>query len=192
MSPCKKRKQGKCKGTLPDGTLCASGACQNGKCVAAAPGPVTTADAACPGPYPDLTNAPQNAQTFRALRSGQLTSASVEPNSNDEGADFAMEIWSVNQANFPSTVLASTMITDVPAPIAPGPRTLTGTFAAPATVVAGVRYALVITGQPNQFRLGGYATNSCLDGNYFLGATTDGAFTAQPTADLGFATFVTA
>src|SRR5688500_8295311 len=32
--PCKKRKQGKCKKKLPDGTACAGGICQNGNCVA--------------------------------------------------------------------------------------------------------------------------------------------------------------
>lgn len=35
--PCKKRKKGKCKGTLPDGAACAGGACQSGRCVAARP-----------------------------------------------------------------------------------------------------------------------------------------------------------
>ena len=36
---CKKRKKGKCKGTLPDGTACAGGACQAGQCVASPPVP---------------------------------------------------------------------------------------------------------------------------------------------------------
>jgi hypothetical protein len=31
--PCKKRKKGKCKGTLPDGTACDGGTCQRGSCV---------------------------------------------------------------------------------------------------------------------------------------------------------------
>jgi hypothetical protein len=33
--PCKKRKKGKCKGTLSDGTGCSGGTCQGGSCVAA-------------------------------------------------------------------------------------------------------------------------------------------------------------
>ncbi len=33
--PCKKRKRGKCKKKLPNGTSCGGGACQNGRCVAA-------------------------------------------------------------------------------------------------------------------------------------------------------------
>ena len=35
--PCKKRKKGKCKANLPDGTACGGGACRSGSCVAAAP-----------------------------------------------------------------------------------------------------------------------------------------------------------
>ena len=31
--PCKKRKQGKCKKKLPDGTACGGGTCQSGSCV---------------------------------------------------------------------------------------------------------------------------------------------------------------
>ena len=34
--PCKKRKNGKCKGKKPDGTACPGGACLGGSCVAAA------------------------------------------------------------------------------------------------------------------------------------------------------------
>ena len=48
--PCKKRKKGKCKKTLPDGTACAGGMCQGGSCVAAAapaPAPQCTSNAEC-------------------------------------------------------------------------------------------------------------------------------------------------
>jgi hypothetical protein len=40
--PCKKRKQGKCKGKLPDGAGCRGGTCQGGRCVAATPPPGCT------------------------------------------------------------------------------------------------------------------------------------------------------
>jgi hypothetical protein len=45
--PCKKRKQGRCKGKKPDGTPCPGGTCQGGQCTTAlAPSPV------CPAPCP--------------------------------------------------------------------------------------------------------------------------------------------
>lgn len=53
--PCKRRKQGTCKGTQPDGTACAGGACQRGRCLAAQAGLPATQPSArlvyqCPGP----------------------------------------------------------------------------------------------------------------------------------------------
>jgi hypothetical protein len=194
--PCKKRKKGKCKATLTDGTACRGGTCQGGRCVPSAPlpdpvGPVTTADAACPSNHINWSGWPRNAQTFRALRSGQLTSASVALHHNDEGADFDLEIWSVDGANAPSTVLAGTTIANVPATPAPGPRTLSGTFPAPATVVAGLVYALVIRGRAGQASGIWANTDACPDGIWFY-ANLTGAFTASPGIDLEFATFVTA
>jgi hypothetical protein len=71
--------------------------------------------------------------------------------SNVGDADFDMEIWSVNEANAPSTVLASTTIVNMLATDTDtGVGTLTGTFPTPAAVVAGLRFALVITGPANQ------------------------------------------
>src|SRR5262245_3306710 len=91
--PCKQRKKGKCKTIAPDGTACSGGTCQGGSCIPPAdPVPTTTADAACPSAHASFSGLPRNAQTFRALRSGQLTSASVELHDNVEGADFDMEI----------------------------------------------------------------------------------------------------
>lgn len=50
--PCKKRKKGKCKGTLPDGSACDGGQCQGGACVALAvpPGPPPASPPPTPGP----------------------------------------------------------------------------------------------------------------------------------------------
>ncbi len=51
--PCKKRKQGKCKGNKPDGVACTGGTCQGGTCIAAAspppPPPPPFATPACLG-----------------------------------------------------------------------------------------------------------------------------------------------
>jgi len=154
--------------------------------------PVATADAACAATGIGTSNA-RLAQTFRALRSGQLTSASVFLTSNIDGADFDLEIWSVNEANAPSTILAGATIADVPETTnETGTRTLTGTFPTPATVVAGLRYALVITGPPNQgYYLVSGLNNPCPDGTLFGAPSANAPFVAS-TSDLRFETVVTA
>jgi hypothetical protein len=160
-------------------------------------GPVTTADAACHFPPGAGHGGARVAQTFRALRSGHLTSASVLLVENLDGASFDLEIWSVNAANVPSTVLAGTTIANVPATEFWEPRRpLSGTFSAPPAVVAGLRYALVVTGPMSQFdslfslQVGGDA--SCTDGHLFHDPEADGTFEARQMTDLDFATFVTA
>ena len=40
--PCRKRKKGKCKGTLPDGAACPGGTCQAGSCVPTTSPPICT------------------------------------------------------------------------------------------------------------------------------------------------------
>jgi hypothetical protein len=62
--PCKKRKDGKCKKKKPDGTLCAGGTCQGGKCIAAGSSPTcsdgitngTESDVDCGGSCSRCTN----------------------------------------------------------------------------------------------------------------------------------------
>jgi hypothetical protein len=46
--PCKTRKHGKCKQTLPDGTACVGGACQGGRCVSSSPPPPVVCPPTCP------------------------------------------------------------------------------------------------------------------------------------------------
>jgi hypothetical protein len=46
--PCKKRKNGKCKKTLPDGTDCPGGTCQSGSCVAGCPPARVCGNGCCP------------------------------------------------------------------------------------------------------------------------------------------------
>lgn len=131
-------------------------------------------------------------QTFRALRSGQLTSASVVLVGYDTGA-IDMEIWSVNQSNVPQAILAGTTIA-VAAQAEPK-QTVTGTFAAPATVVAGLRYALVITPQsgPDVYgvSLEGSQGNPCTDGNVFQLGIGGVPFRAELDWDVHFTTVVT-
>jgi hypothetical protein len=46
--PCKKRKKGKCKKKLPDGTACPDGSCQTGNCVATTVPPPPCTVTGCP------------------------------------------------------------------------------------------------------------------------------------------------
>jgi hypothetical protein len=92
-----------------------------------------------------------------------------------------MEIWSVNAADEPSAALAGATIANVPATIPPGPRTLTGFFATPATVVAGIRYALVISGRIGQnSNIYGLPTDECPDGIWFYATTPNGGSRHSP------------
>src|SRR3954462_6727970 len=104
------------------------------------PGRIATADATC-GASGGRVIGLRLAQTFLALRSGQLTSATVFLSTNDSGADIDVEIWSTDGAGSPGEVLAGVAIADVAATDAPGgdpPRRLSATFSGPATVVAGL------------------------------------------------------
>jgi hypothetical protein len=160
----------------------------------AAPGLVTTTDARClVGGVLGGQTGPRLAQTFVAKRSGQLTSASVVLFSNEEGADFELEIREVDIGGTPtSTVLASTLIANVPATGAQT-RAILGTFGSPATVVAGEIYALVVTettGLNHSFFING--SNTCLDGILFRDELVDDTFDPYSNKDLVYATFVTA
>src|SRR3954469_10198490 len=163
----------------------------------ATPGPTTTADAFCPTAAPNvaLGSARRFAQSFVALRSGQLTSASVNLVANLEGANFALEIRNVDVTGTPSDVLARTSIANVPAIdfFNDPPRTITGTFATPATVVAGQPYALAITGEPgNPFGVEGQQFIPCPDGFLFIDTDASETFQRKGAPDLVFATSVTA
>lgn len=158
------------------------------------PPPVARADATCiaTGGY---SNKVRLAQTFRALRSGQLTSATVFLRRNVAGNDFDVEIWSVDQTNAPGDVLAGITIANVPVlALADPPRRLTATFSTPATVTAGLRYALVIAGaEPGTYSLELGPNNPCPDGISFYGDTPNGPLVASITGtDIHFETIVTA
>lgn len=163
--------------------------------------PVTTADAACALPWwGALAYQLRYAQTFRALRSGQLTSASFGLTYNEEGTSFELAVREIDPEGKPGYVLARTTITNVPAtnvgvpPLESIPaRTVTGVFATPATVVGGQFYALTVTGTaPYSFYIQAAPDNPCLDGMVFLDRDANGAFYAQESWDMAYSTFVTA
>jgi hypothetical protein len=156
---------------------------------------VTTLDAACaPSSAEPQAFDRRFAQTFLALRSGRLTSASVVLAANPGGNDFALEIWAVGQDGVPvKSILASTTISGVPATSEDTPRPITGAFSAPAQVTAGQRYALVITETTELgFNILANDNNTCPDGDLFEDGEANEDFVLEANADLIFTTFVTA
>lgn len=153
-------------------------------------GPVAQTDASCIRDGSAWIETDWVAQTFRAIRSGPLTSASVWLDPDVAVASFAMEIWTVDINDKPGTVLAGTAISGAQAkPAATGQ--VTGVFAAPANVVAGLRYALVFTTPPGQIvdvRL--HPQNLCADGTMLI--RNNGQIVPAPDVDLHFETIVTA
>ncbi len=77
-APCKKRKQGTCKGTLPDGTACPGGSCRAGSCIPTTPvctptcGGKDCGDNGCSGSCGDCTGGLtcQNGQCVLTCDSG--------------------------------------------------------------------------------------------------------------------------
>jgi hypothetical protein len=157
-----------------------------------APVPVARADATCIGTDTDTqvgANDDRVAQTFRALRTGQLTSASIFLALNAAPIDIDVEIWSVNQQNLPQTVLAGATLARVPA-ITPGAnQRLTATFATPAAVVAGTRYALVVT-KPRPAGFTASITNPCADGMVLTMDVLGGPYVPYTPGDMHFETVV--
>jgi hypothetical protein len=155
-------------------------------------GPVARADASCIGTDTNTQVGATDdrvAQTFRAVRTGQLTSASVFLALNAATIDIDVEIWSVNQQNLPQTVLAGATLARVPA-ITPGAnQRLTATFATPAAVIAGTRYALVVT-KPRPAGFTASITNPCADGMVLTMDLLGGPFVPYTPADMHFETVV--
>jgi hypothetical protein len=162
--------------------------------------PVTTTDAACDLLWwGALAGDRRYAQTFRALRSGQLTSASFGLTYNEAGVSFELAVREIDPEGQPGYVLARTTIANVPATNVGVPpldnipvRTITGVFATPATVVVGQVYALTLTGTSRySFTIQAASDNPCPDGTLFTDREADGAFHSQVPWDLAYSTFVT-
>lgn len=133
-----------------------------------------TPDANCPGPAESsfqIEGSARAAQTFVALGSGKLVSASVVVDENPSGSPGGNYVVSVNtttSSGFPTnTKLATAVIPDASVPS--GQSTQTARFPSPATVVAGRRYALVVTRPAaQQFGLGIREGNDCPAGVAYL------------------------
>lgn len=156
--------------------------------------PQIAADAFCPSPSDDAAAIPavdaRLAQTFIALASGSLVRAELllsEPIGSL--GDYVLRVNPTDAAGVPTNiVLAESLVPDVAVPS--GKSTVEFTFASPASVVAGNRYALVLT-RPGSDKLIwlGHMGDSC-EGTTYFSPSSDGAFVPLGNIDLIFATFV--
>jgi hypothetical protein len=164
--------------------------------LAIAPAPATAEpvlDANCPGPPTGLVVVGSNArraQTFTAQTTGTLVRGEFEIDKEAmTTADWVMQIVTTDASGVPTnTVLASTAIPDAAVPV--GNSRLVGTFAAPADVQAGQRYAIVVTRPALGFLAGERGGDPC-PGNEFFSVSQAGAW-IQDLASLDhvFAVFV--
>jgi hypothetical protein len=158
------------------------------------PAAVARPDASCIVPDGNTGNgagAARVAQTFQALRTGQMTNATVSLRVSGPGMDFGIEIWSVNEQDVPQTLLGGTTIRDVPSTGFPGPRPLAATFPNPVPVVAGTRYAIVVT-KGDDADMVVASGNPCPNGKMFTQDKISDPFTPAPNVDMFFETIVVA
>jgi hypothetical protein len=158
-------------------------------------GPEFKADAACSGETEGGFSAGGNsrfAQTFTALGSGPLERAEVLIREFEGTAgDYILRLSAVNAAGVPTnTVLATAIVPDGDVPV--GTSLVSFTFPTPFSVVAGVRYALVIT-RPgaNTLEVNGYKNDTCAGGAFYSNNQT-GAFSEFDLSDLTFTTSISA
>jgi hypothetical protein len=142
---------------------------------------------------------PRVGQTFTALNTGQLTSATVsvnkvgQPAPVQQNADFSMQIRPL-VSGVPEESAASAIATEsVPAPALTGFQPLTANFSTPASVVAGQQYALVVErtadSSADTFGVGTAAVPCAGD----MWVTNPGpVWGLGPSADLAFAIHVNA
>jgi hypothetical protein len=104
---------------------------------------------------------PRVGQTFTALNTGQLISATVSVNKSglpppaQPDAAFSMQIRPLDVSGVPEESAASAIATEaVPAPASAGFAPLTANFLSPASVVAGHQYALVVERTVDSFGMG--------------------------------------
>jgi hypothetical protein len=155
-----------------------------------------TPDASCPGP-PDSDVFSSNggkrvAQTFTALHSGALTTAQMSITKSGTPGDWVIQIDSVDGSGTPTnTVLASTSVPDSSVTMTGVPVTITGSFAAPATVVAGQHFAIMVSRPGSDFISVGRRMGNVCPGGAFAADPSPAAFSSLVAdIDLVFATFV--
>jgi hypothetical protein len=147
-------------------------------------------DANCPGPVNDGTSLSADArlaQTFTAVHTGTVVRAEVALNKLGNDSPFTMQILNTDSTGRPvNGVLSSTTIPGSSVPS--GNTTLSGTFSAPASVVAGHGYALVVT-RPDVWFVTDRNSDPC-PGFESYSPDQTGAFTGPDQYDEVFSVFV--
>lgn len=158
--------------------------------------PAVREDATCNAPNGDsglsLTLDGRLAQTFTALTSGALVRADIPIGKRSQTfGDFTLQLSSVDAFGIPTNeVLAATGVANNAVPV--GKATVSFTFAKPAEVQAGVRYALVLS-RPTSDDLAwfGNSQDACAGLSFFSVDRTSPMTTGgQLVIDLHFTTFV--
>jgi hypothetical protein len=157
-------------------------------------GPVARTDATCAGTT-DLSLAADGndriAQTFTAVTSGQLVRADLQIRKLEETfGDYILQLGRVDNFAVPTNdVLAATAVANFTVP--EGASIVSFSFAAPAPVVAGVQYALVLT-RPgsNQLVWLGHSGDTCGGRAFVSPAQTETFLPASTDLDLNFTVFV--
>jgi hypothetical protein len=165
--------------------------------MAAPAGAAEVQDAAClvsSGTYYQPGSTTRMAETFTALHTGSLTRAQFSIyKENGSTGDYALDVRTLDGSGVPTEyVLASTTFSNNAVPN--GQYIISGTFSAPASVVAGQRYALAVS-RPggSQIAIEILMTNPCSDGPLF-GSPGSGSAWTLPSGgnnDARFAVFVT-
>jgi hypothetical protein len=150
-------------------------------------------DASCAGPVTGPVSSEVDnrwAENFTALHTGRLVRGETEITKTGAEGDFVMQILATDSAGDPTNnVLASTTIPDASVPT--GDSRIAGIFATPANVVAGQRYAFVITRPGAEFTFRDANNNPCPDGAEYRSISQTAPWGGADTCcDLVFALFV--
>jgi hypothetical protein len=143
--------------------------------------------------YHQPTNGTRLAETFTALHTGALTHAqfSVYKESTSTG-DYVLDVRTLAGSSVPTdNVLASTTVLNASVP--DGQSLISNTFSAPASVVAGQRYALGVS-RPGGSQIAiEVLTNPCPDSQLFSSPGSGSPWTMPNGGawDARFAVFIT-
>jgi hypothetical protein len=133
-----------------------------------------------------LSAGQRQAQTFTALHTGSVASATFEVDNPSSGGDFQFQILPVDSSGAPTNPPLS-LSTISNAAIGGGSHWLTGTFPSRVPLTAGGQYALAITrlGGPD-YTVSEVSGNKCSGQEYFSPTQSDPFAADDPSYDLYF------